>query len=280
MGNDANYFHLHMVSDSTGETLITVVRAASVQYQGTEAIEHIYPLIRSEAQLNCVLSEIEGAPGIVLFTLVEEALESALRNKCGELGVPCVNILRPVYDAFHNYLNIAETWRVGGQHVLNEVYFERMEALNYTMLHDDGQQTADLEDANVVLLGISRTSKTPTCIYLANRGIKAANIPIVPEIKLPRNVFKLRAPLVVCLVATASRIREIRQNRVLGLSESMRNESYVSRKAIAEEIRACKAMANENGWPLIDVTRRSIEETSTEIISLLQKHKPLTGNQS
>ncbi|MTI18478.1 kinase/pyrophosphorylase [Rhodobacteraceae bacterium RKSG542] len=276
MGKDANYFHLHMISDSTGETLMTVARAASAQYANIEPIEHVYPLIRQERQLERVLQEVESAPGIVLYTLVEQDLAKLLKKRCKELGVPCVGILQPVYDIFHSYLNVSETWRVGGQHVLDDEYFERMEALNFTMMHDDGQMMENLEEADVVLLGISRTSKTPTCIYLANRGIKAANVPIVPEIKLPRGLFKLRKPLVICLVASADRIRDIRQNRVL---ETMgkTNEVYVDRKSISQEIRACKAMAKENHWPLLDVTRKSIEESSAEIISLLKKHRAEHG---
>ncbi|WP_420800596.1 pyruvate, water dikinase regulatory protein [Polycladidibacter stylochi] len=273
MGNSAKYFHLHMVSDSTGETLLTAVRATTAQYEGIAPIEHIYPLIRQDKQMDRVLEEIESAPGIVLYTLVERDAALKLEAKCKELSLPVVNILDPVHQAFNAYLKVQPTWKVGGQYMMDEEYFQRMEALNYTMMHDDGQIAHDLEEADVVLVGISRTSKTPTCIYLANRGVKAANVPLVPEIKPPRALFKLKKPLVVGLMATAERIRDIRQNRVLSISPGADNERYVDRKLIAQEIKMCRTLCKENGWPLIDVTRRSIEETAAEIIQYLTLHK-------
>ncbi len=273
MGNHSNYFHLHMVSDSTGETLMTIVRAATAQYENIQPIEHVYPLIRHDKQLSRVLEEIESAPGIVLYTLVEQAYARRLERKCQDLGLPCVNVLKPVYQVFHSYLNVTETWRVGGQHVMDEEYFQRMEAMNYTMLHDDGQIAGALEEADVILVGISRTSKTPTCIYLANRGIKAANIPLIPNMRPPRQLLKARKPLVVGLMATAERIRDIRQNRILSLDAKSDNDTYVDRKSIAKEIAMSKRLCAEHGWPLIDVTRRSIEETAAEIMDLLRKHK-------
>lgn len=273
MGNQANYFHLHMVSDSTGETLMTVVRAATAQYENIQPIEHVYPLIRHEKQLTRVLEEIESAPGIVLYTLVEQAYARRLERKCQELGLPCVNILKPVYQVFHSYLDVTETWRVGGQHVMDEEYFQRMEAMNYTMLHDDGQIAGALNEADVILVGISRTSKTPTCIYLANKGIKAANIPLIPDMKPPRDLLKAKKPLVVGLVASAERIRDIRQNRILSLDARSDNDTYVDRKSIAQEITMAKRLCAENNWPLIDVTRRSIEETAAEVMDLLRKHR-------
>jgi regulator of PEP synthase PpsR (kinase-PPPase family) len=184
VNNPRHYFHLHLVSDSTGETLMTVARAATVQYENVQEIEHVYPLVRSQKQLDRVISEIEKAPGIVLYTLVDEEIAQRLEQKCRELGTPFVNILDPVFAVFQSYLNVTQTHRIGGQHEMDAEYFSRMEALNYTMMHDDGQIWDDLESADIVLLGISRTSKTPTCIYLANRGIKAANVPLVPDIPL------------------------------------------------------------------------------------------------
>ncbi|MDD7909528.1 kinase/pyrophosphorylase [Pseudovibrio exalbescens] len=273
MGNQANVFHLHMISDSTGETLMTVVRAVTAQFENTRPIEHVYPLIRQERQLDRVISEIESAPGIVLYTLVEPKFADQLERACQRIGTPCVNVLRPVHNVFSSFLNVDISPRVGGQHALDDEYFERMEALNYTMLHDDGQIKEDLELADVVLVGVSRTSKTPTCIYLANRGIKAANVPLVPEIKPPRQLMKLRKPLVVGLTASAERIRDIRQNRVLSTISSTDDDSYIDRKLIAQEIIRAKKLCKEQGWPLIDVTRRSIEETAAEIMSLLREHK-------
>jgi len=168
-----NYFHLHLVSDSTGETLITVARAVAAQYANVTPVEHVYPLVRSQKQLDRVLDEIEEAPGIVLFTLLEKDLVGRLEAKCKDINIPSLSIIGPVMQLFEAYLGAATTGRVGAQHVLNAEYFKRIDALNYTMMHDDGQHVEGLEDADVVLVGVSRTSKTPTSIYLANRGSHA-----------------------------------------------------------------------------------------------------------
>ncbi|MBA5778909.1 kinase/pyrophosphorylase [Stappia sp. F7233] len=274
LGKVRNFFHLHMVSDSTGETLMTVSRAATAQYENVQAIEHVYPLVRSVKQLDRAIAEIEGAPGIVLYTLVDPEIAHRLERACRELTVPCVNILDPVFKVFQSYLNVTLTGRIGGQHALDADYFSRIEALNFTMLHDDGQIPGDLNEADVVLIGVSRTSKTPTCIYLANRGIKAANIPMVPGIALPFQLDEIRHPLVVGLVASAERIQHIRQNRVLGINPVGRlNEDYIDRKMIAQEVALTRKLCAERGWPLIDVTRRSIEETAAEIMGLLREHR-------
>src|SRR5215213_1840745 len=177
-----SYFHLHLVSDSTGETLITVARAAAAQYETVSAIEHVYPLVRSAKQLERVIAEIETAPGIVFYTLLEPELAERLESKCREFGVPCLSILGPVLALLRSYLGADTTPQVGAQHTLNAEYFKRIDALNFTMLHDDGQHADDLEAADVVLIGVSRTSKTPTSIYLANRGVKTGNIPLIPGV--------------------------------------------------------------------------------------------------
>ena len=273
MSKSRHYFHLHLVSDSTGETLMTVSRAATAQYENVQAIEHVYPLVRAHKQLDRVISEVEAAPGIVLYTLVDEEISGRLEQKCRELGVPFVNILDPVFAVFQSYLNVTQTHRIGGQHELDAEYFKRMEALNYTMLHDDGQIWDDLESADIVLLGISRTSKTPTCIYLANRGIKAANIPLVPQIPLPDHVKDLKNPLIVGLVASAERIQQIRKNRILSMNSDGYNDTYIDRKEIAREITMARRLCAENNWPLIDVTRRSVEETAAEIMTLFKTFK-------
>src|SRR3954452_16012403 len=194
-----SFFHLHLVSDATGETLITVARAAAAQYESVSAIEHVYPLVRTSTQLERVLSEIEAAPGIVLYTLLDPALTGRLEAKTRELGVPCLSILGPVLQLLQSYLGAETTPRIGAQHVLNAEYFKRIDALNYTMLHDDGQHLEGLEEADVVLVGVSRTSKTPTSIYLANRGVKTGNVPLVPGVPVSRHVEDLSRPLVVGL---------------------------------------------------------------------------------
>jgi regulator of PEP synthase PpsR (kinase-PPPase family) len=262
-----SYFHLHLVSDATGETLISVARAAAAQYQGISAIEHVYPLVRSEIQLDRVIDELESAPGLVLYTLVETALAERLEKACNELGCPYLSVLDPVLTLFQSYLGTASTHRPGAQHVLNAEYFKRIDALNYTLLHDDGQMTHELEQADVVLVGVSRTSKTPTSIYLANRGIKTANIPLVPHIPFPPEVEKLKKPLVVGLVATPERIVQIRQNRLLALNADSDNP-YVDKDRVTEEIAFSRKLCARHHWPVIDVTRRSIEETAAAIIDL------------
>jgi [pyruvate, water dikinase]-phosphate phosphotransferase / [pyruvate, water dikinase] kinase len=264
-----SYFHLHLVSDATGETLITVARAAAAQYATVSPIEHIYPLVRSEKQLDRVLAEIEASPGIVLYTLLDPDLTERLEDKCRELGLPVMSILGPVLNLFQSYLGAETTHRVGAQHTLNAEYFKRIDALNYTMLHDDGQHVDDLEHADVVLIGISRTSKTPTSIYLANRGVKTANVPLVPGTPIPPQLEQLNQPLVVGLLASPERIVQIRQNRLLGLKAQRDDNLYVDRDAVTEEIAFSRRLCAKHNWPLIDVTRRSIEETAAAVLRLL-----------
>jgi regulator of PEP synthase PpsR (kinase-PPPase family) len=267
------FFHLHLVSDATGETLITVARAAAAQYASVAPIEHIYPLVRTEKQLDRVISEIEAAPGIVLYTMLDSALAERLQAKCREFSIPCLSILDPVLGLFQSYLGAQSAKRVGAQHTLNAEYFKRIDALNYTMLHDDGQHTDDLEHADVVLTGVSRTSKTPTSIYLANRGVKTANVPLVPNLPVPAQLEQLTTPLVVGLTASPERIVQIRQNRLLGLNAHRDDALYVDRQAVAEEIAFSRKLCAKHNWPVIDVTRRSIEETAAAVMALLTERR-------
>jgi [pyruvate, water dikinase]-phosphate phosphotransferase / [pyruvate, water dikinase] kinase len=267
------FFHLHLVSDATGETLVTVARAAAAQYATISPIEHVYPLVRTMKQLDRVLTEIEASPGIVLYTLLDPELTEKLEGKCRDLGLPCRSILGPVLRVFQAYLGTETTPRVGAQHMLNAEYFKRIDALNYTMLHDDGQHTEDLEEAEVVLVGVSRTSKSPTSIYLANRGVKTANVPIVPGVSMPPQLERLAKPLVIGLYASPERIVQIRQNRLLGLRAHHDGDAYVDRQAVAEEIASSRRLCAKHNWPLIDVTRRSIEETAAAVMTLLSERR-------
>jgi hypothetical protein len=267
-----SYFHLHLVSDSTGETLTTIAKAAAVQYAEARAIEHVYPLIRNRKQIDRVLQEIQSAPGIVLYTIVNKELTVELERRCKELGLPCLYVLDPIMKLFESYLGTASTPIVAGQHVLDQEYFRRIDALNFTMMHDDGKLPADLNEADIVLLGISRTSKTPTSIYLAQRGYKTTNLPLVPAIALPDSLTQPHSAFIVCLVASAERIAEIRRNRVRLMSD--RNlETYVDLKEIQAEIAYTRRLAARHGWPVIDVTRRSVEETAASIIKLYHDWK-------
>ncbi len=267
-----NYFHLHLISDATGETLMAVSRAAAAQYQGVSSIEHIYPLVRTRDQLDRAIAEIETAPGMVLYTLVDPELSFRLEEACRDAGAPTLSVLGPILNFFQGYIGLEATPKPGAQHMLNADYFRRIDALNFTMLHDDGQNVENYEEADVVLLGISRTSKTPTSIYLANRGVKTANIPMVPGVELPVAIRTLVRPLVVGLVASPDRIVQIRQNRLLAMNASEMSD-YVDRKLVADEIAKSRRFFERQGWPMIDVTRRSIEETAAAIMDLLRAHK-------
>jgi [pyruvate, water dikinase]-phosphate phosphotransferase / [pyruvate, water dikinase] kinase len=270
-----SFFHLHLVSDATGETLTTVARAATAQYTKMSPVEHVYPLVRTQKQLDRALTEIEEAPGIVLYTLLEEDLVKRLEDHCRELSLPCLSILGPVLQLMRSYLGTETSHRVGAQHTLNAEYFKRIDALNYTMLHDDGQHIDELEQADVVLVGVSRTSKTPTSIYLANRGIKTGNVPLVPGITVPASVELLANPLVVGLYASPERIVQIRQNRLLGLKANQDDGQYIDQKAVAEEIMLSRRLCAKHNWPIIDVTRRSIEETAAAVLKLLAERRRL-----
>ncbi len=267
-----SYFHLHLVSDSTGETLINVGRAAAAQYEGVSAIEHVYPLVRSGTQLERVINEIEQAPGIVLYTLVGRELTERLEEACRATGSPLLSVLEPVHQLLQSYLGTHSTARPGAQHMLNAEYFKRIDAMNFTLAHDDGNLPLDLNEADVILLGVSRTSKTPTAIYLANRGLKTTNIPLIPGVPPPAILETLRQPLIVGLIASPERIVQIRQNRLLSLKADD-SSSYVDRDSVANEIATSRRLFARNRWPVIDVTRRSIEETAAAIVDLHREHR-------
>jgi regulator of PEP synthase PpsR (kinase-PPPase family) len=213
----ATYFHIHLVSDSTGETLNAMARAVCARFEDVSPIEHIYPLVRSERQLERVMEEIGAAPGLVVHTIVDPALRAILEQACRTFDVVCLAALDPLTLALGRYLGAVVTTRVGAQHNLDTDYFNRMEALNFAIGHDDGQSAAELDTADVVLVGISRTSKTPTCIYLAHRGVRAANVPLVPGANPPEKLFKLKSAMIVALTASPDRLIQVRRNRLLGL---------------------------------------------------------------
>ncbi len=266
------FFHLHLISDATGETLNTVARAVTAHYTDFQPIEHSYSLIRSQRQLQRVLHSMETNPGIVLFTIVNPELKAYLENSCKALNIPAISILDPIIDSLAIYLNTESRPKTGAQHVMDAEYFRRIEAMNYTIMHDDGQHMESLENADVVILGISRTSKTPTSIYLANRGIKTANVPLIPQIPIPAPVEQLKKPVVVGLVATAERIFQIRKNRLLTLNEK-RETSYIDKRAISEEISFARKLCHRHRWLVIDVTRRSIEETAAAILNIYHQRR-------
>ncbi len=266
----ATYFHVHLVSDSTGETLNAMARAVCARFENVLPIEHIYALVRSQRQLDRALDDIEEAPGIVLHTIVDDKLRDALEEGCRRLEMPCLPALDPLVSAMQRYLGATTTSRVGAHLRLDNDYFNRMDALNYAIGHDDGQGGQDLDQADVVLLGVSRTSKTPTCIYLAHRGVRAANVPLVPGRSLPDKLLNLNKALIVGLLISPDRLIQIRRNRLLSLNEN-RESSYIDQDAVRDEIIAARRLYERHGWPTIDVTRRSVEETAAAVLNLMHK---------
>lgn len=264
----ATYFHVHLVSDSTGETLNAMARAVCARFDAVLPIEHIYALVRSQRQLDRALGDIEEAPGVVIHTIVDPALRAALEDGCRKLDMPCIAALDPLVSAMSRYLGAAISSRVGAQHALDSDYFNRMDALNYAIGHDDGQGGQDLDQADVVLVGVSRTSKTPTSIYLAHRGVRAANVPLVPGRPIPEKLLNLNNTLVVGLTISPDRLLEIRRNRLLSLKEN-RESTYIDTDVVRDEIIQARRLYERQGWPVIDVTRRSVEETAASVLNLL-----------
>ena len=260
-------FDLHLVSDSTGETVITMARAAVSQYDGVEAVEHLWSMVRTRHQVEQVIAGVSAHPGIVLFTLVDSDLRRLLENGCRDLRVPTVRVLEPVLSVLGVYLGLESRAEPGRQHALDAGYFGRIDAMQFVLDHDDGQMTDDLHRADVVLVGPSRTSKTPTCFYLANRGIKAANVPIVPEMPLSIDPAKLEGCFVIGLIASADRLVQVRRNRLQLLNEETET-NYVDLPSVREEVIAARRTYAANAWPMIDVTRRSIEEVAAAILQL------------
>ena len=264
----ATYFHIHLVSDSTGETLNALARAVCARFDNVLPIEHIYALVRSKRQLDRALGDIEEAPGIVIHTIVDPQLRAALEEGCRRLDMPCIPALDPLVGAMSRYLGASTTSRVGAHLRLDNDYFNRMDALNYAIGHDDGQGGQDLDQADVVLVGVSRTSKTPTCIYLAHRGVRAANVPLVPGRPVPDRLSSLNRALIVGLSISPDRLIQIRRNRLLSLKEN-RESSYIDVESVREEIVQARRLYEKHGWPVIDVTRRSVEETAAAVLNLL-----------
>ena len=269
----ATYFHVHLVSDSTGETLNAMAKAVVARFDGVIPIEHIYALVRSAKQMDRVLEEIAASPGVVLHTLVDRSLREQLEDGCRRLDMPQIAALDPLVGALSRYLGAALSTRVGAQHALDTDYFNRIAALDYAMAHDDGQGSLEqLEQADVVLVGVSRTSKTPTCIYLAHRGVRAANVPLVPGQEDGSRLAALQRPLVVGLTVSPDRLVAIRRNRLEGLNAA-RASAYTDQEAVRDETIRARRMFERLGWPTIDVTRRSVEETAAAVINLLNARR-------
>jgi regulator of PEP synthase PpsR (kinase-PPPase family) len=265
-------YHVHLVSDSTGETLKSMSSATLSQFPDSEAdcIEHLWALVRTTGQMERVIQAIAAARGIVLFTLVAAEMRDMLQEGCRNLGVPCIPVLDPVLAALGAYLGEQAQGLPGKQHQLDAHYFARIEAMQFTMAHDDGQATEDVDKADVVLVGVSRTSKTPTSIYLANRGLRTANIPLIAGLTLPPELETATRPLIVGLTTSPDRLIQVRRNRLESMKVE-RNTAYVDIDAVKDELAHARRIFTKFGWPVIDVTRRSIEETAASIFNLYQR---------
>jgi len=259
---------MHLVSDATGETVISSARACAAQFDGVRPIEHFWNLVRTQRQLNLALEGIREKPGIVIYTLVDRELRATLEATCRDLQLPCVPMLDPILMGLSAYLGLESKAQPGRQHTMGDDYFTRLDAMDFAMSQDDGQSPSKLEGADVILVGVSRTSKTPTCIYLANRGIKAANVPYVPGTTLPDFIASGRAPMVIGLTEDPERLVSIRRNRLRMLNQE-ENTNYVDLETVRNEVIEARRFYAKMGWPVIDVTRRSIEETAAEIIKIL-----------
>ncbi len=269
--NIAIYFHVHLVSDSTGETLVGLMKASTAQFRNATALEHIHALVRSEANLEEVLRKIQDKPGVVLYTVVNKDRRDRLEAFCSDNNIPAISVLDPTLAMLGRYLGASMISEVGAQRTLDAEYYNRIEALDYAMAHDDGQNVQGLRKADIILLGVSRTSKTPTCIYLANRGLKAGNIPLVPGAPLPVILDQFEKPFIIGLVASPDRIVQIRQQRLMGLKQHEQTD-YVDQDRVRDEVRQAKRMFVKKGYKVIDVTRKSIEETAAQIINLYKAH--------
>jgi regulator of PEP synthase PpsR (kinase-PPPase family) len=267
-----NRLNLHLVSDSTGETLEMIAKAALAQFDNPLVNRHFWPMVRSLQHLDRIVPELVNNPGLVLYTLVNPDTRKRLEEHCRHLGLPAVPALDQVSDALEAQLGQTPMHKPGRQHLMDADYFRRVEAIQYTIAHDDGLAHEDWEQADIVLAGVSRSSKTPTSIYLANRGYRVANIPLVVESPPPPALFGLRHPLVVGLTTAPERLVQIRRNRLLSLNESAET-SYVDNDRVRAELQFARRMFADNGWPVIDVTRRSIEESAAAIIRLVQERQ-------
>ena len=260
-------FHLHLISDSTGDTLNAMANAALAQFENVEVQIHSYALVRSEHQLTRALDHVATAPGLVFFTLANPALNQKLVARCASMPVDCIDVLEAPLNVMGRFFGKSESHKVGRQHQVDQRYLERIETLNFAIAHDDGQALDGLAHAEVVLTGASRTSKTPTCVYLAIRGIRAANVPLVPGMRPPPALLKTPG-LVVGLWVSPDRLVQVRRNRLTTMGEA-RQTDYVDLDQVRQEVATTRQLFEVQGWPSIDVTRRSIEETAAAVMNLL-----------
>ena len=265
-------YNVYLVSDSTGETLDRIFLSLKSQFANFEYNKKEFAFIRTEQQINKIIKECnELDNAIILYTIVETKLAKYLAQQSEKFSVPCFGVLGNLILSFSKLLNQKAIQKPSAQHVLDEDYYKRIEAIQFTMSHDDGKKIDDIDNADVVLLGVSRTSKTPTSIYLANRGYKTVNIPLVLDQKIPENL-KANELCIIGLVADPERLSDIRRNRVAMMKEQQLKE-YTDLESIKKEVEDSKKLFKKNNWPVIDVTRRSVEETAASILKIIDIKK-------
>ena len=266
-----NLYQIYLISDSTGETLDRIFLALKAQFPNFEYETNNFSFTRTESQTLSILKQArEDKNSIILYTIVNSRLAKYLTEKAYERNIPCFGVLGDLILNFSKVLNQKASHQPSGQHILNEEYYDRIEAIQFTMNHDDGNQTDDIEKSDIILLGVSRTSKTPTSIYLANRGFKTSNIPLVNKDSIPSKVMEKNfMPCVVGLVTEAERLYDLRKNRLTSLKEDQ-NSEYVNIDKIRDELDSARKIFKENNWPIIDVTRKSVEETAASVIKIYE----------
>ena len=257
--------HIHLVSDSTGETVHQVARACLAQFADVKSVEHIWTLVRTEAHLDALFAGLDRHPGILLMSIIDQELRSTIENFCRVKGVPAASVLDPVVNLLTAVLGQAMTNLPGGQRRLDTAYFDRMAAVDFAVSHDDGMNMGNLKKADMLIVGVSRTSKTPTSMYLAHRGYKVANYALVPQVPFPQHYLDSVNLFVVGLTNDPKRLSQIRRTRQVAMQDED-NESYADIRKITEEVRNARRLFTSNGWPVIDVTRRSVEETAAAIL--------------
>ncbi len=266
-----NEHQIYLISDSTGETLDRIFLALKAQFTNFEYELNNFSFTRTENQIQQILEKAKKRENpIILYTIVNSKLAKYLADQAQSKKIPCFGVLGDLILSFSKILNQRASHEPSGQHVLNEEYYQRIEAIQFTMNHDDGNQTDDLEKSDIILLGVSRTSKTPTSIYLANKGYKTSNIPLVNEKSIPTKItYKNFKPCIVGLTTEAERLFDIRKNRLNSLKENESTE-YTNLEKIKEEVENSKKIFRKNQWPTIDVTRKSVEETAASIIKIYE----------
>lgn len=259
--------HIHLVSDSTGETVHQIARACIAQFPDVRTIEHVWTLVRSLNHVDAVFTGLERNPGILLMSVVDSDLREEFERRCTEKHIPHVSVLDPVVDLLGQFLGQPSRNRPGGQRKLDTAYFDRMAAVDFAVSHDDGLNMGDLHDADILLVGVSRTSKTPTSMYLAHRGYKVANYALVPEVPFPQHYIDGLKLFIVGLTNDPKRLSVVRKTRQIAQSDEG-NTSYTDLELISGEVRDARRLFARNQWPVIDITRRSVEETAAAVIQL------------